>query len=213
MTARIDKSPLEYLQPAPRREQTIRIGFTPNHELDRAVRGFLIPEARPDMPMASKIGATTLHSLHAKIFHYDRSDNDGIRYDPVENELLAEERKRLAQLQSDHLPVVGMHMRHTNKNPNTLLIFELGLTDRQRRLLGGLVLQEALGSEHSVLPVGIVLRRSQLAAPEAIVQHREELAEDFLEARHVWNEHRMASSSLAYYATRPHLSEDRQLRG
>lgn len=214
MPARVDTRPVEYLRPAPKREQIVRVGFRPSDELDRAVRGFLLPEANRRQDSAAKLGTVALHTLHSRTFYYDRSDNNGICYYPEDAALLAQERLRFKELQSEPLPVVGMQVQHTNKNPNTMLIFELGLVERQRQLLGGLILSRALADENTILPVGIVLRRAYLAAPEVVAEHHRELAEQIVTTREAWRGRQDPAVSVpsAYHASRPYISDDHRTR-
>lgn len=209
MTADRRLSPFEYISPAPQRAQKVRIAFNPNPELDRAVRGFLIPESAANEQGMTALGKFALHTLAAQEFHYDHSDNDGIRYETSEAALLARERLRLKEIADDHLPVIGMRMHRSRKNRDILLALQLGITQRQREILGGVVLSRALIRPEDVPVVGVILPGPQLAPPAEFNKHRLQLIESFAATRDDWQAKPNLRMSSPYFVSGAYLSEDR----
>lgn len=188
--------PGEILIPKPERTSILQVGFDASPKLNDALHRFLLPEHTQRQFL--------FRTQLSRRLHYSDSNNDGIRYHPVEAAQLAEDRKRLRSLGA--LPV-AIWRAETGRSPRTGDIqvqLELQPTVAQRQLLGGFVLQESMKSPEEVLLIYTRLSHRVLRSADEVAKAAFMLEHDL--GMHEANRPPLARPS-ALYVGNPHITE------
>lgn len=194
--SKMTADPGDILVPKPERIAVLRVGFEPSEQLNHALHGFLLPE------YAERGRTIIFRSEASRSLGYSRSSNDGVSYAPHEAALLSVERRRLRSV-SDPIGIVAAQSALSERGDLRVRL-ELQPTLRQRKLLGGYVLEGLLDEPGAPLWVSTYFHHTALRSQDELRKRAFMLEHNFAAYRH-HRPHSLPPSAL--YVTKPHITE------
>lgn len=201
MTANVDKD--AYIYPKPRLEAAVHVGFLPSPQLETALRGFLLPQNQEDFyATGNRMGKIVLKSVAERRFGFDRSDNDGIRFIPIDKLALAQETVVFDDMREEPIHVADITLFEAT-NHDFVVAFPLGPTPEQRRRLGGVVLRDCLSATDAPLLVYKRFDHQLLPDADAVIHHAA-MIHRTLTTHHQGGDGQLPNTTSPFYVNHPH---------